>query len=135
MAFIELDQREALTRDHSGERKPVSLDTFRVIAISKASPSATHINLQNARAESAPVFYCIFTVRKKKKRPEGKASSKFPFPVNHKSDDLFQAFVLKELSEAWAEQGVNIKRNKSQRPFLLCDVLPSDPGANGRSSL
>lgn len=66
MAFIELDQREVLNGDQTGRKKKtktVSLDTFLVKAISKASPSATHINLQNATTEAYPVLYCcaVFT--------------------------------------------------------------------------
>lgn len=55
------------------KKKPVSLDTFLVKAISKASPSATHINLQNAITESHPVFYgcAVFSM----KRPGGNANS------------------------------------------------------------
>lgn len=38
------------------KKKTVSLDTFLVKAISKPSPSATHINLQNAITEAYPVI-------------------------------------------------------------------------------
>lgn len=45
-----------LNRDQTGKKKEtVSLDTFLVKAISKAPPSASYINLQDAIAEA----YCV----------------------------------------------------------------------------
>lgn len=44
-------------RDQTGGKNPVRLDTFLVKAVSKAPPSATHINPQNALTESYHVFY------------------------------------------------------------------------------
>lgn len=106
MAFIELDQREVLNRDQTKKKKKtVSLDTFLVKAISKASPSATHINLQNAITEAYPVFYCCAKAQRKCKQ------HKFLFPVlvDQISNDLLGVClesVQKEVDRAGVEYEV-----------------------------
>lgn len=84
MAFIELDQREVLNRDQTEKKNLSAFDTFPVKAISKASPSATHINLQNAITEACPVFYCCAVLAVKAAGRKRKH-----FVVNQISDDLF----------------------------------------------
>lgn len=55
-----------LNGDQNGGKKTSSFDTFQVKAISKAFPSATHINLQNAITGTLGCVLLLWYFQRKK---------------------------------------------------------------------